>query len=395
MKKYVENNLVTEELIKKYLLEEKGHKESQVNKNIDKFNQFINYLFYVTIFKKSNSDYVTLDTEYMIEQLGTLKLIKIKCKFHRYISECLCKLGLIENKIYNTESIVRKSEYRFTYKAYKEGFNFLKDCFFIGNKELKLDIWKGEIEYQTPLIEQTKKQLNKLTINKSDVFLKIKNNIKQQKRYINYTYTLRNIVCEDFTIIRHDNKGRMFNFFTMTPKLIREEYLLLNKPLIELDINNCVPMLILEFLNLDNIDKEELNDYINSFEKKSLHKEISTFFNINLDSTKKKIIRYVYFDREKRNNKIKKYFSNKFQTIHAEILKFKNNNKNYAELIYNKESEIIIDEILNLCFKMDLPVLTIHDALFTNEDYIDKLKEIVDNKLNKVTKNIKLTYKIK
>lgn len=414
IKRFVENNLVTEKKIKEYLLN-KGHKKSQVEKNIDKFNWFINYLFYCDIKTKNKDDnfgYFKIDGEYVYNKLGMLKLTTYKNKFHRYITECLVDLELIQNKIYNNESYLKLSEYRFTKRAKRDGFSFLKDEFKIGNKSLDLDIQnKNEyINYLTPLLEQTKENLKKLTINKEEVvndlqiayekkekniFSKLQESDNSLNRFLSYSFLINNIICMDYNIIRKNNKGRMFNFFSSTPKLIRPYYRFEGEELIELDINNCVPSLILEFLDIDKINKDELNDYIESLNDKKLHKDISKKLNIELSVVKTELISKVFFDKEKKEQNIKKYFKNRFPTIHKEILRFKNNYKNYADLLYEKEGEIMIDNILHKCFILDIPVISLHDALFTNKNYIEQLKQIVDTQLEKVTKNIKLKYKIK
>jgi hypothetical protein len=90
--------------------------------------------------------------------------------------------------------------------------------------------------------------------------------------------------------------------------------------------------------------------------------------------------------------KVAKAFHKRFPNVWNFIIEVKSNKKEFgnrahaqlAILLQKKEQDIMILKAARECLKRNIPILTLHDALYTTEDYINEVCEII---LNQFIKN--------
>lgn len=414
--KFIENKLFNQEVILNYLLND-GFKLTIAKKNIDKINQFINYIFLNDKILKNVDDFgqVSVDATYAMNVLGRLNKKNENIYQNRYISRMLVELGFIENRVYNETNIIKKSDYRFTKKANDAGQVYLKENL---NIEDQLDQQKNDIYTidNKPFFNYVVKQLSNLSIDKQDITQQLldvlnnpltKNSFTQlrnsQDRIINYYFNLENNILVNFTNVRKfDNiegkyKGRLYNFFSSTPRLIRKFYKYYNQPLIELDLTAAAPSLLIEIIDITNISTEELDLYFDYLTDNKLYNEVSEMYNLSLKDSKIKFQQDLLFNKNNKGNKCKVFFKDKFPNIYNEMNKVKKEigSSGLANLIYDKEAELMLDTVLEECILRDLKVIPLHDAIFTIKEDLELVKMILEDSIKKVIKKTKIKFKIK
>jgi hypothetical protein len=189
-------------------------------------------------------------------------------------------------------------------------------------------------------------------------------------------------------IFTNNNKGkRLFTNFSSLSRHLRQFIRLGGKPLVGTDIRNSQPLIFALFLiqkhwkeNLTQDMSLFLNDCLQGifYDKMMQHFKVAP---AERSAFKVNFFREVFFGKNCRNgyyNKYERYMKENYPSVLREIIEYKR--KDYKALairLQQVESEFILDTVVNSILRKNgkAKLITLHDAIYTIEDFIEEVAE--------------------
>jgi hypothetical protein len=164
--------------------------------------------------------------------------------------------------------------------------------------------------------------------------------------------------------------GRVFTNVTNLPRKLRPYLRLDGRPLAEIDISACQPMLLSELYPVGSSEKEKyLELLVTGKFYETLDAQLGKPYGPERrDELKRAVLTQVCFDKLRaEQGRLCKAFAAMFPELYAQIVQFKTpNHKALAQRLQRGEADIVIhDFVANVAQTSGLPVLTIHDSVLT------------------------------
>jgi hypothetical protein len=198
-----------------------------------------------------------------------------------------------------------------------------------------------------------------------------------------------------YTIDKRTN--RLYTYFTFLPKEVRDTFLLDSKPIEELDVANCQPLLfnilVSEYENefgLTEEEKMETNYFRRLTENGGFYAKIVEEYTsyqqarcrenkVPLSAFKVEFFAAAFFskdfdknDNAIKNNPLKNFFAEKYPTLYRIASHYKSNaSNNLAILLQKIEAEIMISGIAKRLLSFDIKTITCHDGIYVNPEHIE------------------------
>jgi len=200
------------------------------------------------------------------------------------------------------------------------------------------------------------------------------------KKYDAYKYQIESISKKKFSTLIDDN-GRFHHNLTNLKKELRQYLTIDNDTLIGFDIVNSQPTFLGLYLNMLNVDSNELNNYLKLCQNGQIYEHINgANFTTPLERQvfKKLLFSSVFFGKVSyMSTNTGKKFQALFPSIYATIKAIKNEfGANYiANKLQSIESKFIFDLInyINTEAGGQVPLISLHDAIYTTESNYDVL----------------------
>jgi hypothetical protein len=179
---------------------------------------------------------------------------------------------------------------------------------------------------------------------------------------------------------------------------IRNQHLLIDgEKTTEIDIVNSQPIFLSILLtqNIEEIDREEYNNFKNLVLDGELYQYISNNYGDVDKKQTKKIIYTVLFGTNHLNKKENKLFKKLFPSIFNFIKKYKKNEGTYKALAYKlqrSESRFVFSDICREIINThpDVPFFTVHDSIVVKQSDYYRVKKIFDCNLESLHSKIKI-----
>lgn len=340
-------------------------------------NDLINKFGYVRIDGKKNELYSVIRNE--LKEIGLLKFYtienKIEDKFNRIavykITDEFLSRGYSEVEYKITDVMVSKiseiKQYEGIYKTLRDNLSIISIDY-----DGAISFTKNALKTKMPLKPKINKDNYQWDFNRVM-------DIQTYSKWIKYINDV-NDGCYHFNVDLVKT-GRVFNFITSLPSALRKFIKINNKAIVELDISNSQPLILNS--NLDT-----------SFEDVKLYKKLceeGIFYSymenrikengLETDDRTFKVDFFskIYFSTEKRNSKWRTIFNNEFPNVAKTISEIKKENHvDLAIKLQRKEAEIFINTISKKCINEGInEFFTIHDAIYTTEDNVDEVYNIL------------------
>lgn len=177
--------------------------------------------------------------------------------------------------------------------------------------------------------------------------------------------------------------GRVFNNITNLPKGFRPFLRLDGKSLVELDVVNCQPFLLLDLYSHDEPEREQFAEVVCSGKfYECLDSSLAIpYGDKGRQELKKAVFSQVLFDQVRQTpTKLSLVFRQSFPSLDAKIIKLKTGNHNRLALHLQKlEAEIVIGSAIHqIAMSTKIPALTIHDSVLTLPEYQDEVRELLE-----------------
>jgi hypothetical protein len=194
------------------------------------------------------------------------------------------------------------------------------------------------------------------------------------------------------------NTGRVFNNVTLLPKKLRGFVRYDGKSLIEIDVANCQPLLLLSLY--DNEPERA------QFEKAVVGGTFYELLNAQLkrkyakskrDKLKKAVFRQIFFGKIPAKPKsVCVAFAQMFPLLYDKILKVKKPDyRKLALLLQKSEADIIIGKAVDRIARTSrIPILTVHDSILTVPEHVEEVKERLETAFLE-TLGVKPSLKVK
>jgi hypothetical protein len=200
------------------------------------------------------------------------------------------------------------------------------------------------------------------------------------KKYDAYKYQIQAISKKKFNTLIDDN-GRFHHNLTNLKKELRQYLTIDNDTLIGFDIVNSQPTFLGLYLNMLNVNSNELNNYLKLCQNGQIYEHINgANFTTPLERQvfKKLLFSSVFFGKVSyMSTNTGKKFQALFPSIYATIKAIKNEfGANYiANKLQSIESKFIFDLINYIDTEAggQVPLISLHDAIYTTESNYDVL----------------------
>lgn len=353
-------------------------------------------------------------------EISSFKLQNITYTYKSFIS--LFESELIESK--TPYSVEAKRAFKYNIKAHnKWTFLILEEINSISLKEYNNQLEANHVcnndNYINTLCLATI-NLDAAVKAEYDYFLADK--LFNEKRVINMTTTQRNKLFAEnvinilrFTNKRYIKKGdnidRVFNSYCGLSNRARKFVQFNNQYFIELDIKNCMPLLVAATLlqqdySIDKkyIDAVQDGTFYRSIQDKAKELGIITekvyqsdgsaeeFDFADMDDVKRLVCSSVlYYSKSIKQSKTTMIFENLYPKTYKSLSKLFINNNKPAGYFFNLEASIVLNIVPNC------PYFTVHDAIYVldNKEAL-KVKEQLTNKIYELTNGkLKVNIRIK
>jgi hypothetical protein len=217
---------------------------------------------------------------------------------------------------------------------------------------------------------------------------------------------IQKIKLKQFTYKRdtkYGQKTRAYSNLTNLNKSIRKFLLLDGKPIIEIDIVNAQPLLLLIMMcqiqeeMKDLLNKEILIKEIEKFremvESGKFYETIAEATNKTRDQAKTAFYGYLFSRNSESGTKVRNWFKNKFYMIYQQLCRIKEENdyRRVAINLQTLESNMIIDYSVDQLRGKKYPMVTIHDSIVTNsKTFALKLSQHLKKEFKKFKINVKV-----
>ena len=201
---------------------------------------------------------------------------------------------------------------------------------------------------------------------------------KSRQLNISYCQTVFNIKNKLFYCNRNDTNNRLDYNLTGLKKELFEYMLFDGEKLVELDIANA------QFAIAAHLNATIDANFVENAKRGSLYALTESELNLSKGTGKELMFR-VAFDKVRSNreftqirNLYPKYMS------WADGYKKKHGYKMFANLLQNKEAEIMIDELLMYLISKGYEVFTIHDALRVKQSQAAEIKTVMEEYFERI-----------
>lgn len=176
--------------------------------------------------------------------------------------------------------------------------------------------------------------------------------------------------------------GRVFNNVTSLPKELRPYLRLDGKSLVELDVVNCQPFLLLDLYS-DEPERERFAEIVcgGKFYESLDNKLAVPFGESGRQELKKAVFSQILFDKIRpTSTKLYLAFRQLFPSLDVKIIEMKAGNHNRLALHLQKlEAELIIGGVVRqIALVAKFPVLTIHDSILTLPEHQAEVRELLE-----------------
>ena len=179
---------------------------------------------------------------------------------------------------------------------------------------------------------------------------------------------------------RISNEGRFYSRLTNTSNTALNFIKLNDKPIYELDVSCCQPLLLSNFIKSDEFRKD--------CESGLFYDKIGKELNYERSKVKLLSYKYIFFKKDTLNSGVMYDVMEKlYPSVMEQINNLKIKYGNLACELQKLESEVFVN---NLSF-MDVDMMLRHDAIYVHEENIDMMKKEIKKQFNKIG----LTPKIK
>lgn len=244
-------------------------------------------------------------------------------------------------------------------------------------------------EYNEDVITHLKKSLHlvKLDYCKAKEYIREKIDVESSK-LVN-TNVIEKINNADI-YSGFDKYGRFHTNFTVLKKDIRENYLTINNnKLQELDVKNSQPF----FMSIIMKKKGFFNDtYHADVIEGRLYEKIMICSGKPRKQVKQDVFRILYGrNRIQGRNKIEECFKEIYPEVYEWIIKYKEEHKNYkilAQELQRTESKFIFNNVIPEILKWkDIPIITVHDSILFEAEYLEDINKIWQKSLKGIIMN--------
>ncbi len=402
---------IINELDIKSLLKEEGFSNRFINKYWLHFHFLITRILfkYYRKSKANGTGFVMLNSDMLINSLGRVCIQNTPWKrysdsevFNLYsiIRDLLQKWGVILYYKHWKPDVKSEVYYKITDEWYDRGFKLFR-----GDIPDKIShgfdsVSSVDVSTYDEVYQVLYKDLMKVKLDKERALRWLgnayQNNIpikekKVQNRWVSRTMDLRIKNLYEIYIDQFENDkyfivtdtGRCYNFLTNFPSMLRQ-FLYLEaengerQQLIEDDVKNCQPYL-LTFICPDSLDQQYVDltregkfyDYLKT-------KAIESGIPVN-DQFKIDLFGSVFFSEEKRRSKLSRLFEQEFPDTYSAITQIKSGDyKRLSKLLQKKESDLIIHGITKQLQNEGVPVVTIHDAVYTTRQHQSRVVTLIN-----------------
>lgn len=348
---------------------------------LDKFLIWISNIWFLTItdrrYNRNFDNYVCLSAKIMEQLIG----IQYRTKSKMF----LLRKGIIECN-YHFIKGHRCMGFRLA-KKYRDLLKEGKLKFHV--EKTRINTKKYSLDLSTEALRYLNEQLNNVTIDekKAEKLIKMQEKDKSNTALDSYRFTVDAFVNKRHYQIRSKKCGRVFNHITNLPRFLRGTIKLYGKPLYNVDIKSCQPLLLTLLYNKKS--KENIK-YKSLVESGSFYQSICSYLKWKWNEKTKEDIKSITWkyafgrnENKKKNKFIDDYFRDSFPELRQLIYEFKlklfvKEERSHAKLpifLQKMESSAIIDELVTLFSKLKIPILTIHDSFLCHKEDIEIVKQ--------------------
>lgn len=192
-----------------------------------------------------------------------------------------------------------------------------------------------------------------------------------------YERSVEDIKLGEWFFGRDKKTGRVFSNITSLPRNLRPYLRLDGKPLVEIDVSNCQPLLLLGLYD-DEPEREKFKLVVESgkFYEFLDNKLEKPFGLIRRDTLKKRALTQICFDRIRPEaGRLGRVFEDEFPALHQKILFLKRNDfRKLAHRLQSDEASIVIGNVVNIIAQTTrIPILTIHDSVLTLPEHAEEV----------------------
>ena len=197
-----------------------------------------------------------------------------------------------------------------------------------------------------------------------------------------YERSIEMIQNQDWMFNWDPKTGRVFNNLTSLPRLLRPYLRLDNKPLVEIDVGNCQPFLLLGLYDGDEPEKEQYKSIVERGKfYEDLQKGLDAPFNtMARKQFKQEVFRHIFFGRIKtKPNVVYDEFARKYPVLSHKMEDLKRpDHRQCALYLQREEANIVISGVIGKIARMPapFPALTIHDSILTTGEYITRAMDL-------------------
>jgi len=198
-----------------------------------------------------------------------------------------------------------------------------------------------------------------------------------------YERSVEWIQNKDWFFCYDEKTGRVFNNITSFPKNLRPFLRLDGSPLVEIDVANCQPFLLLGLYKSEP-EREEYQQVVENGQfYEALDSELENPFGADRrKELKQAVFTQVFFDRIRQNpSKLCRAFARRFPVLFQRIQDLKHPHyRNCALWLQKQEADIVIDGVIkNIARGEGFPVLTVHDSVLTLPECVESVEELLES----------------
>ena len=301
---------------------------------------------------------------------------------------------LLEKKVIQCDNKYKIGQKSYGFKFSSEIVDFSKVNIYNKNLEKTIITTDKKIHKETDITKYLKKWLDEIKIDqnlKNEQLFKV----KDQDRFMRLSMAISEIEDGNINLSRCDY-GRIHTNITYSPKELRKCLLINNKPLIEVDISNCQPLLFC-YLYLSNrvYHYGTTTDVVLFREACEGGRLYSVMGEWGFGEIKERFYREVFFGQNYIHTDFTRKFIEVFPNVYSIIHSVKEKDYRFmAQILQRVESELLIDSI---CSKLsaypDVPIVTVHDSYLTTADAVPLLTDLIKKEFSIYNLKVAVTFK--
>ena len=384
------------------LLKKDGYSDTYIKNNQWKYYYLLTKLLYKTRISKDTTKFVKMSMQGLDTVLGNSKIKGVRKRFSTQIVDDFLKWNLIKRSYTNSTAT---GQHITTIKIkLLDEVTALGWCVWSPNKVVTLHT---KPQQHTGVYAQIQQYLPSITIdadaarlfayeayiNQMPIRSKKKGHKLVLDRFVDvqiYSHWLTvidEIESGNYNLkVDHLKTGRVFTVISNMPRELRQFIRINGKPLVELDIANCQPLVFcIHLLKAYGADvPADVAEYIRLCSTGTFYKEVMKLVVaegevVSADTFKPEFFGKVFFSTENKAYKWRKRFADAFPNVSEAISQVKvNNYKELSIMLSNQESEIIIKNITARLYREGVTEFTsIHDSLLCTADCVDECYNVI------------------